>query len=182
MGPIFEETNPVTKHVISLTQRVDRHLLLEISEQSRSIGFLRVNLFGQVENEHRQLPLGDPVLQRAIDVFLPIAKMFASNTYTTKKELVSARNAALSVLGINRSQPARPDVAKSVISKKPAAAPVRVDRTASAFKPVEPVTNCLANSSVANPSATITLASATLPNLDFEMPHVPYAFSSSAFL
>jgi hypothetical protein len=82
---------------VHLSQRVDRCLLLSLYEQTSQRLQIRVDKFGEVLDQSKQLPADSPVLQLAMDVMLPIAKKFVNGEIEVK-DMLQLRNDALKVL------------------------------------------------------------------------------------
>jgi hypothetical protein len=98
-GNLFELEVESTKHKLAILQKVDRHLLLILSEQSRQICMVKVSLCGGVADEMARLKHDDPVLQRALACMSKLAKIYASGT-TRRTELNDKRNELLNEMGI----------------------------------------------------------------------------------
>ena len=117
-----------TKHKVTVQQRVDRILLLLLCEQQRQVLQIRMNIFGEIKNEKEQLPIKDPVLMKAMEVMVPLAKKFVNNELR-RTELKAARDEALRSLPLPGPKPA--------VAKRPAAShhdPEKKARTTNTLK------------------------------------------------
>jgi hypothetical protein len=97
LGVLWSDEHKVTHHLVHLSQRVDRCLLLSLYEQTSQRLQIRVDKFGEVLDQSKQLPADSPVLQLAMDVMLPIAKKFVNGEIEVK-DMLQLRNDALKVL------------------------------------------------------------------------------------
>jgi len=77
-GSLWSTTAVETRHQISIIQKVDRHLLLALTEQSRQVLQLRLSDFGPVGDESKQLPREDQTLVRALRFMQTIGGNFES--------------------------------------------------------------------------------------------------------
>ena len=77
-GLHFSAEQVGTKHAITISQRLDRRLLLSLYEQSRQVLQLPISMFGPVTDEFAKVADDSPALMRAMDIMLPIAKDFAA--------------------------------------------------------------------------------------------------------
>lgn len=93
-----------TKHTIAIIQKVDRHLLLALTEQARQILQLRMSDFGPVPDESRQLPRGNDTLASAVHFLTQIGKDYASGI-VEKQNLKSLRDDLLLSLGWRKAPP-----------------------------------------------------------------------------
>ena len=103
-GELWSATHCVTKHKVTIRQRVDRGLLLSIYEQQRQIVQVKMTMFGPVANEHEQLPKGDSTLTAAMQVMTVLADKFVKDELK-KGELKEARDAALKGLDLKAKRP-----------------------------------------------------------------------------
>jgi hypothetical protein len=95
----WEGEHVVTHNRISVSQRVDRNLLLSIYEQNKQVGMLKMSHFGEIQNEHQQIEPTHPVAIAAYKFFIPIAKAYAENTIT-REQITIKRDEGLRNLGI----------------------------------------------------------------------------------
>ena len=98
-GNMYETEHKETRHKIALVQKVDRSLLMAITEQSKQVLMVRMNLFGAIQDEGRRLAADDPVCKAAYDFMMPILEKFASGS-VSRAELIPLRNAELMKLGL----------------------------------------------------------------------------------
>jgi hypothetical protein len=78
-GKLWSREHSVTHHKVTLEQRVDRKLLLSLYEQSKQRLQVRIDSFGPVLDQSRQLPSTDPVLQKALEFMIPMAQAFVND-------------------------------------------------------------------------------------------------------
>ena len=95
--PLFEGTHKVTHHKIRVTQRVDRSLLMQITEQNKMVCMVKMSMFGRIENEHAQVESDHPACVGASKLLVPIAKAFCDGSLS-REELYQARDASLAKL------------------------------------------------------------------------------------
>ena len=93
-GVLFRAEHSVTKHAVTVAQRLDRRLLLSLYEQSRQVLQIPVSKFGPVEDETKRVDENHPSLLGALDVMIPIAKKFANNELS-RGDLKKARDSAM---------------------------------------------------------------------------------------
>ena len=93
----LEWTHLVTKHSITVAQRVDRCLLVSTYEQNRQVLQVRVDAFGAIEDQSKQLPDNDPVLLKAMEFMGDIAKDFAGNVIM-RHDLADERKTKLALM------------------------------------------------------------------------------------
>jgi hypothetical protein len=78
-------------------------------EQSRQILMVRIDKFGPIADQHRQLPVGDPVLASALDMMKEIADRYAKGSIE-RQGLSDARGQMLRAMGLEmRKRPAACD-------------------------------------------------------------------------
>jgi hypothetical protein len=77
-GRLWSQEHTSTKHRIYIEQRVDRKLLLSLYEQSKQRLQVRVDSFGQVADQTKQLPKDHPALVKALAFMVDIGTMFAN--------------------------------------------------------------------------------------------------------
>ena len=53
-----------TNHIITLAQKVDRHLLLVLKEQQKQVLIMRIDHFGFIEDQAKQLNPNDEILEK----------------------------------------------------------------------------------------------------------------------
>ena len=105
-GNLFDGTQKGTKHRITVSQRVDRRLLLCMYEQESLVLSINIGDFAFVENEHEQQRLEHPAVQRAMQFMKPFYEQFVAGTIK-RDELRAAKNDKLKAEGIsNRRKPA----------------------------------------------------------------------------
>jgi hypothetical protein len=120
-GNLLELEVAATKHKLSILQKVDRHLLLIITEQARQICMVKVSLFGEVKDETARLKNDDPVLKRALDFMSMLAKEYAAGN-VRRTELADKRNEMLTKMGITGKKRKMVEKAgKDEINSKPVA-------------------------------------------------------------
>jgi hypothetical protein len=121
-GMLWSEEHATTHHLVHISQRVDRCLLLSVYEQSLQRMQIRMDKFGPVEDQAKQLPADSDVLQRALAFVKPIAEKFARGEIEAK-EMTVLRNAGLNNMA------ARP---AAQVNGKPARVSVKEKKEASA--------------------------------------------------
>jgi hypothetical protein len=130
-GNLAELEVEATKHKLAILQKVDRNLLVILTEQTKQLCMVKVSLFGAVADETKRLPNDDPVLQKAKEFMLELAKQYSAGT-VRKSELMDKRNEALWNMGFNYRK--RKEIAKPV-----------ADTTAEGSKqPAKPKAKCTA--------------------------------------
>jgi hypothetical protein len=77
-GRLWLQEHSGTKHKIYIEQRVDRKLLLSLYEQSKQRLQVRVDAFGQVEDQTKQLPKDHPALVKALAFMIDIGWKFVN--------------------------------------------------------------------------------------------------------
>jgi hypothetical protein len=93
-GVLWSREHKITHHLIHVGQRIDRCLLLSLYEQTAQRLQIRIDKFGPVDDQNKQLDADSPVLKLAMDIMVPIAEKFASGVYEIK-DLTPARNEAM---------------------------------------------------------------------------------------
>ena len=96
-GILWSSEHAINHHLVHISQRVDRCLLLSVYEQSCQRMQVRMDKFGPIADQSKQLPPDSDVLQRALAFVKPIAERFASGEIDAK-EMTALRNNALSEL------------------------------------------------------------------------------------
>jgi hypothetical protein len=110
-GELWSSTHVETKHKIHLQQRVDRHLLVSLYEQTRQILQLRLDLIGPIEDQRQQLPKESEVLAKGISIMQPIAEKYCRGEIS-RDDLKQARDTAIKESGFT--------ICKKAARKKPA--------------------------------------------------------------
>jgi hypothetical protein len=98
-GELWASTHAVTKHKIYIQQRVDRHLLVSLYEQTRQVLQLRLDLFGPIADQRQQLPKDSDIVQKGVSLMQPIAEKFCRGDIC-KDDLKGARDFAVKELGL----------------------------------------------------------------------------------
>jgi hypothetical protein len=98
-GELWASTHAVTKHKISIQQRVDRNLLLSLFEQTRQILQIRIDLFGPIEDQRSQLPKDSDFVKKSLSFMQPIAEKYCRGDLC-KDDLKNARDVAIKELGL----------------------------------------------------------------------------------
>jgi hypothetical protein len=126
-GELWSSTHTVTKHKIHLQQRVDRHLLVSLYEQTRQILQLRLDLLGPIEDQRQQLPKESEVLKKGISIMQPIGEKYCRGDLT-KDDLKQARDTAIKESGFTLCKKAamkkpasceKPSTKKKAVKKEP---------------------------------------------------------------
>jgi hypothetical protein len=104
---LYETEHVVTKHRITIGQKVDRSLLLVAWEQSRQVLMIKINVFGHVEDEKHRLEPNDDVLLAALKFMTPIVDKFAKDELKAS-ELIQARNDKMKELKLGKVSMKRP--------------------------------------------------------------------------
>jgi hypothetical protein len=86
-GCLYEAVKADNQHKLTLTQKVDRKLLLVMFEQNKHMLNFRVNSFGPVADESKRLDKDDVVLKAAVAAMKPIVDDYASGKVKDKAEL-----------------------------------------------------------------------------------------------
>jgi hypothetical protein len=110
-GELWASTHVETKHKISMQQRVDRNLLLSLFEQTRQILQIRLDLFGHIEDQRKQLPKDSELVKKGLSLMQPIAEKYCRGDIC-KDNLKKARDVVIKELGLVS--------AKTAAMKKPA--------------------------------------------------------------
>jgi hypothetical protein len=113
LGALLSLEHKTTKHAITISQRVDRKLLLSLYEQGRQKLQVQMDLFGVVEEHSMQLKLESETLKKALAFMTPIAIRFA-NDELSGDALTAERDRLLKSEGILVK-------AKKCAKKRPAA-------------------------------------------------------------
>ena len=117
-----------TNHIITLAQKVDRHLLLVLKEQQKQVLMMRIDHFGFIEDQTKQLNPNDEILEKAVEFMKVIGIKFAEGELH-RNELKTYRNDMM-----NKSKKPDMDMPKeSKTSKK-----VRSDDEAVISEPAKP--------------------------------------------
>ena len=95
----FEAEHELTKHRLSIVQKVDRKLLMVISEQDRQRLHVNMSTFGVVPDEKRQLPPTHATTIAAGEFLKSILLGYAKGSIDRAK-LKEVRNAKLAKLGV----------------------------------------------------------------------------------
>lgn len=120
-GELWSSTHSVTKHKIHLQQRVDRHLLISIFEQTRQILQLRLDQLGPIDDQRQQLPKESEVLKKGISIMQPLAEKYCRGE-VSKDDLKQARDTAIKESGFTIFKQAamkKPACSKEPVPKKP---------------------------------------------------------------
>ena len=88
----------MTKHRISIAQRVDRICLISVCDQNRQVLMANTELFGAVVDQHKQEPVTSPTLKNALHSMAAIAELYAEDTIK-EEDLKEYRNNKLSEEG-----------------------------------------------------------------------------------
>jgi hypothetical protein len=75
---LWTGTHTITKHTITIKQRVDRDLLLSLYEQNAQILQIKMNNFGDVYDTSK-LPDDSVILKKAVEFMQPIAEDFIAD-------------------------------------------------------------------------------------------------------
>ena len=124
-GVLWQGSQKGTGHKIWVAQRVDRHLLMVVMEQMRLVCCCRMSVFGEIEDEHKQLPLDDPITQKALELQRGVAMKYAAGLLA-KEELYPERDRQLALLGLKHSRAAT----KTTVAKMAAEAKAKASKGA----------------------------------------------------
>ena len=78
-GKLWSCEHSQTRHRLYIEQRVDRKLLLSLFEQSKQRLQVRIDTFGPVADQNKQLPADDPVLKKALAFMVPLGVAFGDD-------------------------------------------------------------------------------------------------------
>ena len=95
----FEAEHELTKHRLSIVQKVDRKLLMVINEQNRQVLQVNMSTFGVVPDEKQQLPPTHATTIAAGEFLKSILLDYAKGSFDRAK-LKEVRNAKLATLGL----------------------------------------------------------------------------------
>ena len=99
-GQLWSMQMQGTNHVSTIIQKVDRNLLLALCEQSRQVLMVKTRLFGLVLDDRHQLPVGDPVLTKAVTFLKEIGIKYAAGE-VDRAGLIPMRNAKATSMGLS---------------------------------------------------------------------------------
>jgi hypothetical protein len=112
-GELWRGLHKDTQHDVVIRQKVDRHLLLIMVEQSKQITQVFMHSFGRVHDERVQLPVEDVVCQDAVRFLAIIAKKYCDGELT-RDQLSNEKDKMMKAEGL---------VNHPALMKRPAAAP-----------------------------------------------------------
>jgi predicted GIY-YIG superfamily endonuclease len=95
---LWQTEHAETHHAIHVAQRIDRHLLICIYEQSRQRMQVRMSTFGDVIDEMKKEPMESKTLQIATKFVQAIAEKFAAGELS-HQQLTAHRDAKLAAEG-----------------------------------------------------------------------------------
>jgi hypothetical protein len=98
-GILWECMQDGTNHKISLKQRVDTKLLLSLFEQKAQRLSINLDVFGLIQDQHKQLKCDDPIVVKGMELMKPIAEKFA-NTQLGRDDLKTERNKIMVSAGL----------------------------------------------------------------------------------
>ena len=98
-GILWEGTQIGTNHKISLAQRVDRKLLLSLYEQQAQRCSINLEVFGYIEDQHKQLKADDEIVKKGLAFMAPLAYKFAKGELS-RVELKDERNKSMITAGL----------------------------------------------------------------------------------
>jgi hypothetical protein len=98
-GILWEGTQDGTNHKITLKQRVDTKLLLSLFEQKAQRLSVNLDVFGLIQDQHKQLKCDDPIVVKGMELMRPIAEKFA-NTQLGRDDLKTERNKIMIIAGL----------------------------------------------------------------------------------
>jgi hypothetical protein len=98
-GILWEGTQDGTNHKITLKQRVDTKLLLSLFEQKAQRLSINLDVFGLIQDQHKQLKCDDPIVVKGMELMKPIAEKF-KNTQLGRTELKTERNKIMVIAGL----------------------------------------------------------------------------------
>jgi hypothetical protein len=96
-GVLWCDEHSISHNKLTLSQRVDRSLLLSLWEQSRQILQVRLDAFGPIGSQKQQLEESDPILLKALDFMKGIAVDYKTGKLQ-RSDLKKARDEALKKL------------------------------------------------------------------------------------
>lgn len=99
VGILWEGTQIGTNHKISLAQRVDRKLLLSLYEQQAQRCSINLEVFGYIEDQHKQLKADDEIVKKGLAFMAPLAYKFAKGELS-RVELKDERNKSMITAGL----------------------------------------------------------------------------------
>ena len=153
-GILWEGTQKGTNHKITLKQRVDTKLLLSLFEQKAQRLSINLEVFGLIQDQHKQLKCDDPIVVKGIELMKPIAEKFA-NAQLSRDELKTERNKIMVIAGLMEGIRQIPvtDSAPRTVCKR-LAAPEKEKRPA-ASKEKEKCNQSQTNQATLKPKTTI---------------------------
>ena len=78
-GELFGMDHSITKNHVCLRQKVDRSLLLVAYEQSKQLVMVKMNAFGRIEDERKQLAKDDAVCVAAVKFLAPLVERYCKD-------------------------------------------------------------------------------------------------------
>eukprot|EP00974_Lingulodinium_polyedra_P039758 3815087-Lingulodinium_polyedra.AAC.1 len=111
-GVLWSCVHPESQHKLDIKQKVDRCLLMVIQEQSRQILQVRVDTFGEVQDQSQQLPLEHPAVGACLQFMKELLVKFKDGGIA-RCDLAALRDKMLKEKKIEKG--------KKVIRRRPAA-------------------------------------------------------------
>ncbi len=125
-----------THNAITVQQRLDRCLLLSMYEQNSQVLQVRLDLFGEIENQFEYLPDDSPILIRGLRFIDEFATDYCRDKIVREK-LVEVRDAKLKTLGLFVAH--KPLPKRKADASSPAPAPPKQKRVTWADAVAEPI-------------------------------------------
>ena len=96
---LWEATQINTNHRIGISQRVDRKLLLSMYEQGSQVLSINLEVFGDIADQHQQLPRSHPIVVKGLKLLTHFGQMFARGE-CKRSELKEKRDELMQRLGL----------------------------------------------------------------------------------
>ena len=117
-GELFSINHKESNHALVVKQKVVRSLLLVLLEQQRQVLMIRLDVFGHVQDHHKQLPQGNVVLEKGVSFMKEIAIKY-SNGEVQRSGLSALRGQLLDKMGLKSRARKRPAAAAASSIEKP---------------------------------------------------------------
>jgi hypothetical protein len=131
VGPLWTGNQIGTKHKITVHQKVDRHLLLVMFEQTRQVCQLRLDSFGPLSDQAQQLPREHESIVQGLKILVPIAERFCAGELV-RDDLKAARDQAMSGTASGSASVPRPKAKVGDPQPRPKAKGEKQTKTAAA--------------------------------------------------
>jgi hypothetical protein len=113
-GCLFMMEKADNKHKLTISQKIDRSLLMVLYEQGKFMLNFKLQIFGPIEDQNKRLASDDPVCKAGLEFMKPIVMDYAAGKIIGKDGLKEAKDAKLEAMGLSSRPKLEP-------KKKPAA-------------------------------------------------------------